>query len=132
MLSLEDNELLTRVGRGKPMGELLRRFWHPVLLSSELPKPDCPPVRVRLMGERLVAFRDTSGRVGLLAEACPHRRASLFFGRNEEDGLRCIYHGWKYDVEGRCVDMPSEPRGRRPHHRRLFSQLGAGVAADGE
>ena len=111
MLSVEDNELLTRVGRGKPMGELLRRFWHPVLLSSELPKPDCPPVRVRLMGERLVAFRDTSGRVGLLAEACPHRRASLFFGRNEEDGLRCIYHGWKYDIEGRCVDMPSEPAG---------------------
>ena len=111
MLSLEDNELLTRVGRGRPMGELLRRFWHPVLLSSELPKPDCPPVRVRLMGERLVAFRDTSGRVGLLAEACPHRRASLFFGRNEEDGLRCIYHGWKYDRNGNCVDMPSEPEG---------------------
>ncbi|MXY59420.1 MAG: Rieske 2Fe-2S domain-containing protein, partial [Chloroflexi bacterium] len=111
MLSTKDNELLTRVGRGQPMGELLRRFWHPVLLSSELPKPDCPPVRVRLMGERLVAFRDTSGRVGLLAERCPHRRASLFFGRNEENGLRCIYHGWKYDIDGRCVDMPSEPAG---------------------
>ena len=111
MLSLEDNELLTRVGKGQPMGDLLRRFWHPVLLSSELPKPDSPPVRVRLLGERLVAFRDTSGRIGLLAEACLHRRANLFFGRNEEDGLRCIYHGWKYDIDGNCVDMPSEPAG---------------------
>ena len=111
MLSVEDNELLTRVGKGRPMGELLRRFWQPVLLSSELPKPDCPPVRVRALGERLVAFRNTSGEVGLIAEACPHRRASLFFGRNEEDGLRCIYHGWKYDRDGNCVDMPSEPAG---------------------
>ena len=142
MLSVEDNELLTRVGRGQPMGNLLRRFWHPVLLSSELPGPDCPPVRVRLMGERLVAFRDTSGRVGLLAEACPHRRASLFFGRNEEDGLRCIYHGWKYDIDGYCVDMPSEPAGSnfaskvrttathaRDERRRFRLSRSAGAAA---
>ncbi|MCH8346619.1 MAG: aromatic ring-hydroxylating dioxygenase subunit alpha [Chloroflexi bacterium] len=109
MLTLEENELLTRTGPGSPMGDLLRRFWLPFLLPEELPAPDCPPVRVRLMGEELVAFRDTSGRIGLLDSHCPHRLASLFFGRNEENGLRCVYHGWKYDVEGRCVDMPSEP-----------------------
>ena len=109
MLSAEDNALLTATARGTPMGDLLRRFWTPFLLSSELPNPDCPPSRARLMGEDLVAFRDTSGRVGLLAERCPHRRASLFFGRNEEHGLRCVYHGWKFDVDGNCVDMPSEP-----------------------
>jgi phenylpropionate dioxygenase-like ring-hydroxylating dioxygenase large terminal subunit len=109
MLSREDNEVLTRVGPGTPMGELLRRYWMPALLSEELPVPDCPPVRVTLLGERLVAFRDTSGAVGLLPEACPHRGASLFFGRNEECGLRCVYHGWKFDVSGRCVDMPNEP-----------------------
>ena len=109
MLSVEDNALLTAVSRGTPMGELLRRFWTPFLLSSELPAPDCPPIRARLLGEDLVAFRDTSGRIGLLAERCPHRRASLFFGRSEERGLRCVYHGWKFDADGRCVDMPSEP-----------------------
>jgi len=109
MLSREDNELLTRVGPGTPMGELFRRFWLPAFLPSELPSPDCDPVRIRLLGEDLVAFRDTMGRVGLLAEACSHRSASLYFGRNEECGLRCVYHGWKYDVEGRCVDMPNEP-----------------------
>ena len=109
MLSAQDNELLTRTGPGTPMGELFRRFWLPLLLPAELPAPDCPPIRVRVLGEDIVAFRDTDGRAGFIAEACPHRGASLFFGRNEEDGLRCVYHGWKYDVEGRCVDMPSEP-----------------------
>jgi phthalate 4,5-dioxygenase len=109
VLSRADNELLTRTGQGTPMGELFRRFWLPVLLTSEVPEPDRPPVRVRVMGEDLVAFRDSRGRVGLLAEHCAHRGASLFFGRNEESGLRCVYHGWKYDVDGRCVDMPSEP-----------------------
>ena len=108
MLSATDNETLTRVGPGTPMGEFLRRFWTPVLLQQELPDPDCPPVRVRIFGEDLVAFRDTEGRVGLLEELCPHRQTSLFFGRNEESGLRCIYHGWKYDVHGDCVDMPTE------------------------
>jgi nitrite reductase/ring-hydroxylating ferredoxin subunit len=91
------------------MGKLFRRFWLPALLPSELPSPDCPPVRFRILGEDLVAFRDTDGRIGFLAQNCPHRGASLFFGRNEESGLRCVYHGWKWDVEGNCVDMPSEP-----------------------
>jgi phthalate 4,5-dioxygenase len=109
VLNREENELITRVGPGTPMGEVLRRYWMPVLLEEELPKADCPPVRVRLLGEELVAFRDTDGRVGLLDEFCPHRLASLFLGRNEEHGLRCVYHGWKFDVEGRCVDMPNEP-----------------------
>ncbi|HLF79146.1 MAG TPA: Rieske 2Fe-2S domain-containing protein [Dehalococcoidia bacterium] len=109
MLTNEDNETLTRVGPGALMGNLLRRYWQPALLSSELPAADCPPVRVRLLGEDLIAFRNTEGGVGLVANACPHRGASLFFGRNEESGLRCVYHGWKFDVEGTCVDMPSEP-----------------------
>jgi phenylpropionate dioxygenase-like ring-hydroxylating dioxygenase large terminal subunit len=109
MLTTEDNEILTRVGPGTLMGNLLRRYWTPALLSTEVPAPDSPPVRVRLLGEDLVAFRDTNGTVGLLAQNCPHRGASLFFGRNEECGLRCVYHGWKFDVDGSCVDMPSEP-----------------------
>jgi len=86
----------------------MRCYWLPLLYSWEL-TADGPPNRVRLLGENLVAYRDTSGRVGLLADACPHRGASMFFGRNEEDGLRCVYHGWKFDCEGTCVDMPSEP-----------------------
>ncbi len=109
MLTKEDNETLTRVGQGTPMGNLLRRYWMPALLSVEIPSPDSPPVRVRLLGENLVAFRDTGDRVGIFVQACPHRGASMFFGRNEESGLRCVYHGWKFDVEGTCVDMPSEP-----------------------
>lgn len=109
MLSKEDNELLCRVGPGTPMGGLLRQYWIPAFLASELPEADGPPVRVRLLGENLVGFRATSGQVGLIQNACPHRGASLFFGRNEEDGLRCVYHGWKYDRQGFCVDMPSEP-----------------------
>jgi len=92
------NDTLTRVGRGTPMGDTIRRYWIPALLSFEIPDADCPPVRVKLMGEELVAFRDTDGRIGLVQEACPHRRASLYFGRNEECGLRCVYHGWKFDV----------------------------------
>ncbi|MPZ15402.1 MAG: Rieske 2Fe-2S domain-containing protein [Chloroflexi bacterium] len=109
MLSKEDNELLTRVGPGTPMGQLLRHYWIPVVLSEELAGPDGAPMRVRLLGEDLILFRDTSGRVGLLEDHCSHRGASLFFGRNEADGLRCVYHGWKYDVAGACVDMPNEP-----------------------
>jgi phthalate 4,5-dioxygenase oxygenase subunit len=109
MLSKEDNELVTRVGPGTLMGELMRHYWIPALASTELPAPDGAPVRVKLLGEELIAFRDSSGQIGLLASACPHRGASLFFGRNEECGLRCVYHGWKYDVTGQCVDMPSEP-----------------------
>ena len=109
MLSRDDNELLCRVGPGTAMGSLLRQYWIPALVGSELPAPDGPPVRVRLLGENLVAFRATSGRVGLIQSHCPHRGASLFFGRNEDEGLRCVYHGWKFDYEGACVDMPNEP-----------------------
>ncbi len=109
MLNATDNELISRVGPGTVMGEYVRRFWVPCLLSEEIPEPDCPPVRVRMYGEDMVAFRDTSGRPVLLDRYCPHRLASLFFGRNEQDGLRCAYHGWKFDATGACVDMPSEP-----------------------
>jgi phenylpropionate dioxygenase-like ring-hydroxylating dioxygenase large terminal subunit len=109
MLSPEENALLTQTGPGTPMGEVMRRYWIPALLARELPEPDCPPVRVRLLGERLVAFRDSAGRLGLLDEFCAHRCASLFLGRNEEHGLRCVFHGWKYDVEGQCVDQMNEP-----------------------
>jgi phenylpropionate dioxygenase-like ring-hydroxylating dioxygenase large terminal subunit len=91
------------------MGDLMRHYWIPALTSDELPAPDCPPIRLRLLGENLIAFRATSGAVGFIANSCPHRGASLFFGRNEEEGLRCVYHGWKFDVDGNCVDMPSEP-----------------------
>ena len=109
MLSKEDNDLLCRVGRGTPMGDLMRQYWIPAVRSDELASPDCPPMRLRLLGEDLIAFRTTSGAVGIVQNACPHRGASLFFGRNEEEGLRCVYHGWKFDVTGACVDMPSEP-----------------------
>jgi phenylpropionate dioxygenase-like ring-hydroxylating dioxygenase large terminal subunit len=109
MLSPEENELLCKVGPGTPMGEVMRQYWLPGGLSSELPEADGRPLRMRLLGENLVAFRDSAGAVGILPENCPHRGASLFFGRNEEQGLRCVYHGWKFDVSGRCVDMPNEP-----------------------
>jgi len=111
MLKHEDNETLVRVGPGTPMGTYFRRFWIPALLPSELPAPDCDPVKVRLLGEDLVAFQDSNGRIGVLHERCPHRRASLFYGRNEDCGLRCVYHGWKFDVDGNCVDQPTEPPG---------------------
>ena len=109
MLSREENELLTRTGPGTPAGDYFRRFWLPALESSELPHPDCPPRRVRILGEDLIACRDTDGRVGIVDEFCPHRRASLYWGRNEECGLRCVYHGWKFDVTGACLEMPNEP-----------------------
>ena len=109
MLTAEDNKFLTQIGPGTPMGALFRQYWIPLLMSSELPDRDGDIKRVRILGENLVAFRDTSDRIGLLADNCSHRGVSLFFGRNEENGLRCVYHGWKYDVTGRCVDMPNEP-----------------------
>jgi len=109
MITREQNELLTRTGPGTAMGDLFRRYWIPALMSQELPRPNCPPVQVQLLGERLIAFRDTEGRLGLIDEFCAHRGVSLWFGRNEENGLRCPYHGWKYDVTGQCVDVPSEP-----------------------
>jgi phthalate 4,5-dioxygenase oxygenase subunit len=108
MLSVEENAFLTRTDAGTPMGDFVRRFWLPFLLADEL-VPDGPPLRVKLLGEELVAFRATDGHVGLLDRFCPHRRAPMFFGRNEEDGMRCVYHGWKFDRAGTCVDMPSEP-----------------------
>jgi phthalate 4,5-dioxygenase oxygenase subunit len=109
MLSKEQNELVGKVGPGTPMGELMRQYWIPALTSSELSERDGRPLRLRLLGEDLVAFRDSEGKVGIFANNCPHRGASLFFGRNEESGLRCVYHGWKFDVSGRCVEMPNEP-----------------------
>src|SRR5256714_6511497 len=109
MLVKEQNDYVTQPGPGTPMGQFFRSYWLPALLAWELPDPDCPPVRVHILSEELIAFRDTQGRVGLLDEFCAHRRASLWFGRNEENGLRCTYHGWKYDVSGQCVDVPSAP-----------------------
>ena len=100
MTTREQNDFLTLTGPGTPMGDLMRRYWIPALLSAEIPEPDCPPVRVKLLGERLIAFRDSAGRVGVMDEFCAHRGVSLWFGRNEENGLRCPYHGWKYDVIG--------------------------------
>jgi phthalate 4,5-dioxygenase len=109
---LTDGEIeeLIRTGPGTPMGTLMRRYWVPVVLSSEVAEPDGPPIRVKLLGERLLAFRDTSGNVGLVDEFCAHRGASLFLGRNEECGIRCSYHGWKYDIHGRCTELPSAPQ----------------------
>ena len=109
MLTREENELLTRVGPGTPMGNLIREYWIPALPSNEFPTPDSPAKRMRLLGENLVMFRDSDGNVGCFPESCPHRGASLYFGRSEEGGLRCIYHGWKYNVQGQCLEMPSEP-----------------------
>ncbi|MEQ1574165.1 MAG: Rieske 2Fe-2S domain-containing protein [Vicinamibacterales bacterium] len=109
MLRKEQNDLLTQTGPETPMGRLFRSYWIPALLAEELPENDCPPVRVKLLSERLIAFRDSDGRLGLIDEFCAHRGVSLWFGRNEECGLRCPYHGWKFDVTGQCTDMPSEP-----------------------
>jgi phthalate 4,5-dioxygenase oxygenase subunit len=111
MLSHADNELLVRTGPGTPMGTLFRRFWAPVALASEVGGPNSAPVRVRVLGEDLVLFRDSHGKLGLLDAYCPHRRASLYWGRNEDDGLRCVYHGWKFDVNGQCTDVPNCPEG---------------------
>ncbi len=109
MLTKEVNDLLTQTNAETPMGELFRQYWIPALLASELPEDDCTPVRIKLLGERLIAFRDSDGRYGLMDEFCAHRGVSLWFGRNEEGGLRCPYHGWKYDVNGQCIEVPSEP-----------------------
>ncbi|MDH7795250.1 MULTISPECIES: Rieske 2Fe-2S domain-containing protein [unclassified Beijerinckia] len=106
------NEILTRVGPGTKMGELFRRFWLPALLEEEVAKPDGPPVKFRILGEDLVAFRDTEGKVGVIDAYCAHRRAGLEYGRNEECGLRCVYHGWKFSVTGELLDAPSEPPSR--------------------
>ncbi len=109
MISKEENERLCLVHPGTDMGEVFRRYWMPFAVASELGEPDGPPIRVRLLGEDLVAFRDSSGAVGLVDAFCSHRGAPLFYGRNEECGLRCVYHGWKFDRTGACVDLPTEP-----------------------
>lgn len=111
MLTPEENDILTRVTGDAPMARLMRQHWTPVCLIEEVAEADGKPLRVEVLGQSLVAFRDTEGRLGLLDERCPHRKASLVFGRNEECGLRCLYHGWKMDVEGNVVAMSSEPEG---------------------
>ena len=117
MLTAEENDLLCRVEGAAPMGALMRRHWLPACMSEEIAEPDGTPLRVRLLGENLVAFRNSDGKVGLIDHVCAHRCASLFFGRNEENGLRCLYHGWKFDIEGRCVDVPNEPAGSKFHEQ---------------
>ncbi len=109
MLTPERNALVTETGPDTPMGNLFRRYWIPFLLSEEVAERDGPPVRVKLLSERLIAFRDSEGRIGLIEEFCAHRRVSLWFGRNEESGIRCPYHGWKFDITGKCLEIPSEP-----------------------
>ena len=103
------NEILSRTGPDTAMGKLFRRYWLPALAISELPHANCPAVRLHILGEKLLAFRNSEGRVGIVDESCPHRRASLYFGRSEDCGIRCAYHGWLFDVEGRCLEIPSEP-----------------------
>jgi len=109
MLSAAGNAYLTSIGPGTAMGALLRRYWIPLLYSQELDERDGGPLRIRLLGENLIAFRDGAGRIGLLDHHCPHRQASLFYGRNEAEGIRCLYHGWQFAVDGRCIDIPNEP-----------------------
>jgi phthalate 4,5-dioxygenase oxygenase subunit len=111
MLTKENNQILCSVGAGTPTGEMFRSIWLPAVLSSQLPAPACPPVRLKLLGEELVAFRDGSGQVGIVQSNCAHRLAPLFFGKVEQRGLRCPYHGWLYDHNGQCLEIPSEPTG---------------------
>src|SRR2546421_5920004 len=130
MLTAEQNELLTRVGPGTPAGDLLRRYWHPVAAGCEL--TDQQPTRfVRVLGEDLVLFKDKSGNVGLIADHCSHRGASLLYGRVEERGIACAYHGWLYDTLGNCLETPAEPAGRLFHltvkHRAYPVQRLAGL-----
>ena len=109
-MNKEMAETLTRTGPGTPMGNLMRRYWVPILQSNEIAEPDGPQVRVQILGEKLLAFRDTDGQPGLIDEFCTHRGASLFFGRNEESGIRCAYHGVKFNRHGKCVDVPAAPQ----------------------
>ncbi|CAM5219246.1 Phthalate 4,5-dioxygenase oxygenase subunit [Castellaniella defragrans] len=131
MMTKEENELLCRVEGDAAMGQLMRRHWLPICLTEEVPEPDCDPVRARILGENLVAFRDSKGRVGVMNERCPHRGASLFYGRNEECGLRCLYHGWKMDVDGNVLEMVSEPPSsdlpKKVHHRAYKTHEWAGI-----
>lgn len=122
MLSKEQNELLTRVGKGTPMGETMRRYWHPIAVSEELPRPDGPPLRAQLLGETFVVFRDTAGRVGVMEELCLHRGASMALGRVEDGGIRCLYHGWKFDVAGQLLETPNhaDPRVRERLRAKVY------------
>mgnify|MGYP003350279568 CR=1 FL=1 len=133
MTTAAENEVLTRTGPSTPLGELMRQYWIPAAKSSEL-KADGDPVRILLLSEQLVAFRDTNGKVGIMDHRCPHRCASLFFGRNEEGGLRCVYHGWKFDVDGKCLDMASEPPGstlcEKVRHKAYPVREAGGVVCD--
>src|SRR5688500_144015 len=106
----ETAEVLVRTGPGTPMGELMRRYWVPIVLAAEVAEPDGPQKRVQILGEKLLVFRDSSGAVGLIDEFCTHRGASLFFARNEEGGIRCAYHGLKFNRQGDCVEVPSAPQ----------------------
>ena len=131
MMTSEDNDLMCRVEGGAPMGQIMRRHWLPACLMEEVPEADGAPVRVRLLGEDLVAFRDSNGAVGLVGEFCPHRNASLFFGRNEECGLRCLYHGWKIASDGTVMEMSSEPPessfARKVKHKAYPTHEAAGI-----
>jgi len=126
----EENDLLCRVEGAAPMGQVFRRHWLPACMSEEVAEADGAPVRTRMLGEDLVVFRDSKGRLGALGEHCPHRRASLAFGRNEECGLRCLYHGWKFDVDGNVLEMASEPAGspmlKRVKHKAYPVREGGG------
>ena len=129
MLRAEDNKFLTESGAGTGMGELLRRFWIPVLLSEELPEADGEPKKIVVMGEELLAFRDSRGVVGVIDQYCPHRGANLWLGRNEECGIRCVYHGWKFDTDGRLrrhADLLSRPQrqGQDPHQVLSGARMG--------
>lgn len=119
-MNKEMSETLTRVSAGTPMGNLMRRYWVPALMSSEIAEPDGPQVRVQLLGEKLLAFRDTDGRARLIDEFCSHRGVSLYFGRNEENGIRCAYHGVKFDGDGKCVDVPSSPQACARMHIKAY------------
>ena len=112
MLSAEQNDLITRTGPATPAGTLMRRYWQPAALVDEL-SGNRPVKPVRLLGESLVLFRDDKGRYGLIERACPHRGTDLAFGRLEDGGLRCAFHGWLFDVEGKCLETPAEPEGSR-------------------
>src|SRR4051794_1192842 len=128
MLRKEQNDLITQTGPGTQMGRLFRSYWTPVLIADELPENDCPPVRVKVLSERLVAFRDSLGRYGLIDEFCPHRGASLWFGRNEACGLRCPYHGWKFDVNRPMRRGPLRAGGERLRPENQAAVLSPGRA----
>src|SRR5499425_2610999 len=116
MIASDENNLLTQVGPRTPCGELMRRYWQPIALSEELPR-DGAPLKVQILGEELVLFRDDQGRPGLLGLHCSHRGTDLSYGRVEDGGLRCLYHGWLYDIHGNCLEQPCEPADKNFCHK---------------